>query len=131
MRVAIPTWSGMISPMFDVAQRLLLVDIEAARALRRREEPLYETDIAGRAAHLARLGVNVLICGAISRPLEMLLASERVEVIPDICGSVEEVLRAYVSGRLSDQAYLMPGCHGHRRRMRGRGRRGRGGGGQR
>jgi len=124
MRIAISTWSGMISPLFDVAQRLLLVDIEAGREISRREEPLNETHIAGRAMHITRLGVDVLICGAISRPLEMMLASEGMQVIPHTCGLVEEVIRAYASGQLTEQAYLMPGCCGHGRRMRARGGRG-------
>ena len=123
MRIASPTWSGTISPVFDVARHLLLVDVEAGRELNRLEEPLHETDIASRAMHVMRLGVDVLICGAISRPLEMMLVSGGMQVIPHACGSVEEVLRAYVSGQLSDQAYLMPGCRGHRRR-RARGGRG-------
>lgn len=124
MKVAIPTWSGTISPVFDVARSLLLVEVEAGREVGRREEPMGEVDIAGRAVHVARLGVDVLICGAISRPLEMMLVSEGLEVVPHACGPVEEVLQAYVSGRLSDRAYLMPGCCGRRRWMRGRGGRG-------
>jgi len=115
----------MISPVFDVAQHLLLVDVEAGRELCRREELLNETNIAGRAMHLARLGVDVLVCGAISRPLEMMLVSGGTQVILHTCGPVEEVLRAYVSGRLTGQAYLMPGCYDRRRRMRARGKRGR------
>jgi len=71
--------------------------------------------------------VDVLICGAISRPLEMMLVSEGMQVIPHTCGPVEDVIRAYVSGRLTDQAYLMPGCCGQRRRTRARGGRGFGG----
>jgi len=125
MRVAIPTWSGTISPVFDVARRLLLVDIEGGKELRRREEPVDETDIASRAMHVARLGVDLLICGAISRPLEMILISEGAQVIPHTCGSVEDVLRAYVSGTFTEQAFLMPGCCGRRRRTWARGRRGR------
>jgi predicted Fe-Mo cluster-binding NifX family protein len=125
MKVGIPTWSGTISPVFDVAQRLLLVDVETARGLHRCEEALNETDIAARAMHVARLGVDVLICGAISRPLEMMLVAEEVEVIPHACGPVEDVLRAYVSGQLTDEAFLMPGCCGRRRRLRARAKRGR------
>jgi len=120
MRVAIPTWSGTISPVFDVARSLLLADVEAGREVRRREEPMSETGLAARATHVATLGVDVLICGAISQPLEMMLVSKGIQVIPHTCGPVEHVLQAYLSGRLLDQAYLMPGCHGRRRRMRGR-----------
>ena len=41
----------------------------------------------------------------------MMLATKGVEVIPHICGPVEDVLRAYVSGHLTGQAFLMPGSY--------------------
>jgi predicted Fe-Mo cluster-binding NifX family protein len=59
----------------------------------------------------------VLICGAISRPLEAMLLSAGVEVIPQTCGPVEEVLKAFMSGKLTEKAFLMPGCCGRRRRF--------------
>jgi hypothetical protein len=57
------------------------------------------------------------ICGGISWPLEVMLLSARVEVIPQTCGSVEDVLKAFMSGRLTEQAFVMPGCCGRRRRF--------------
>ena len=124
VRAALPTHDGRVSPVFDTARRLLVVDLEGGGQLDRREEPIDETDPARRALHLARLGVDVLICGAISWPLEACLASAGVSVIAETCGPVEDVLRAFLSGRLTDEAFLMPGCRGRRRRRRrGQGRR--------
>jgi hypothetical protein len=59
--------------------------------------------------------VDVLICGAVSRPLELALTLEGIEVIPQTCGKVEQVARAYLAGRLSGDAFLMPGCCTRRR----------------
>jgi len=119
MRVAIPIADGRISPVFDVARRLLLVDIESEREVRRTEEVLEEPELAARARRVAELGADVLICGAISRPLEAMLLSAGVEVIPQTCGPMEDVLRAFLSGQLTEQAFVIPGCCGHRRRFRG------------
>lgn len=119
MRTAIPVADGRISPVFDVARRLLLVDIESGREVRRTVEVLEEPELAARARRVAELGADVLICGAISRPLEAMLISAKVEVIPQTCGPVEEVLRAFASGRLTEQAFVIPGCCGHRRRFHG------------
>jgi len=121
MRVAIPTWEGNVSPVLDVAQNLLVIDIEAGVEQARRLEPLGETGVAARARRLRSLSVNVLICGAVSWPLEQALVSAGIEVIAHICGNVDEVLRAYLSGRLPCRAFLMPGCGGFRHRW-GRGR---------
>jgi len=123
MRIAVPTSNDRVSPVFDVAGRLLLVDVEGDRETGREEVALEDQDIGPRARHVGELGVDVLICGAISRPLEMMLEDAGVEVIPHTCGNAEEVLRAYRAGGLSEAAFVMPGCCGHRRRFRG-GRRG-------
>jgi predicted Fe-Mo cluster-binding NifX family protein len=124
MRVAIPIVDGRISPVFDVAKRLLLVDVEQHGQLRRTEEGLGETLPELRAERVAKLGVDVLICGAISWPLQSLLVSAGVDVIPQTCGQVDEVVRAFLSGQLVGDAFVMPGCCGRRRRFRGGRRRG-------
>ena len=119
MRVAIPIADGRISPVFDVARRLLLADIENKREVRRTEKVLEEMELAARARRVAEVGAEVLICGAISRPLEAMLLSTGVDVIPQTCGPVEDVLRAFASGQLTEQAFVIPGCCGHRRQFRG------------
>lgn len=129
MIVAIPVWQGRVSPVFDVAGQLLLVELDDGRELGRRCEPLPDESPEQRAGRLAELGVQTLICGAISRPLEALLGVGRVEVVPRVCGDVEEVLRAFTAGALEDGRFAMPGCCGQNRgwrRGRGRCRRGHG-----
>jgi len=125
MKVAIPHWNGRVSPVFDVAGALLLVDVADGQELRREEGPLTASDPLQRAKQVAQFGPEVLICGAISLALEAALASAGVRVLPFTCGRVEEVLAAFMNGQLTDGAFLMPGCCGWRRRSRGRRRRGR------
>ena len=133
MKVAIPTWSGKVSPVFDVANRLLLVNFAGDAEPERAEATIEATGLIARTRRLTQLAVDVLICGGISRPLEELLASAGIRVIPFTCGPVEDVLRAFVSGRLTDEAFLMPGCYGRSsdcRRGTRQGRRGQDGKGQ-
>lgn len=120
MKVAVSALAGRISPVFDVARSLTVVDVEDGTEVRREAAILEETEPASRARRVAQLGVKVLICGAISAPLEAMLVSAGVQVILYVCGPVEEVLQAFVSGRLTDQAFLMPGCCGRRQRVRHR-----------
>jgi predicted Fe-Mo cluster-binding NifX family protein len=71
------------------------------------------------------LGVEVLLCGAISRPLERMIRASGVKVIPCLRGSIEEIIRAYLDGGLSDPRFTLPGfdpgagCVRGRRRRRG------------
>jgi len=124
MKVAISTWYGNISPVFDVSRHLLVMDIERGEEVSRREEEIHEMELPRRAEHITRLGVDVLICGAISWPLERILVSAGVQVIPQTCGPVEDVLLAFESGQLTERAFLMPGCWRRHWRRRGQRRRG-------
>jgi predicted Fe-Mo cluster-binding NifX family protein len=97
---------------------LLLVELERSVEKSRREQRLVEEVAEARADQLAEQGVGTLVCGAISRSLESLLAARGVEVIARVCGSVDEVLAAFIAGRLHDQRFAMPGCCRGRRRQR-------------
>lgn len=125
MRIAIPIADDRVSPVFDVARRLLLVDAEQGGGAGRTEQALEEESPELRARRVAELGVSVLICGAISRPLESMLVAAGVEVIPQTSGQVDEVLGTFLSGQLVGDAFVMPGCCGRRRRFRRGHRRGR------
>ncbi|MBN2294532.1 MAG: NifB/NifX family molybdenum-iron cluster-binding protein [Pirellulales bacterium] len=123
--MAIPHWQGRVSPVFDVAGSVLVVEIEDGCEQQRWDVVFGVDDPYKRAAQLAQTGADVLICGAISCPLEMAVATAGIEVIAQICGSVDHVLAAYLDGRLWDGEFRMPGCCGRRRRGGGRRRRGR------
>ena len=119
MKIAIPVWQGRISPVFDSSRRILLLEVEAGRVLARSEAPIGGELPQERARQLSDLGAEVLVCGAISRPLAELVAQAGIRLIPFIAGEVEEILRAYLEGRLQSAEFLMPGCCGERRRMPG------------
>jgi predicted Fe-Mo cluster-binding NifX family protein len=120
MKLAIPVWQGRISPVFDVAGQLLLVELAAGREVVRSEQMVGGTTADERARLVADIGVETLICAGISQPLETSLADRGIRVIARICGNVEEVLSAFVAGRLREERFAMPGCCGqHRRRHRG------------
>ena len=67
MKIAIPIWQGRISPVMDAAACALVVEFDGAGEVSRVEESLGDEFIPHRARHLADLGVDVLICGGISR----------------------------------------------------------------
>jgi predicted Fe-Mo cluster-binding NifX family protein len=119
MKIAIPIWQSRISPVFDVAGQLLLVDWADGREVARTVRLIDETSPDERLKKLAELGVETLICAGISQSLEIALAECSICVIAGICGDVEEVLAAFQTGRLDEERFSMPGCCGQRRRRRG------------
>jgi predicted Fe-Mo cluster-binding NifX family protein len=124
MRVAFAAWNDRIAPLFDVARRLHVVDTKGSRIVRQSEEPLLEPTPAARAACLARLGIDVLVCGAISRPQEALIQAYGVRVVAFVSGGMQEVVEAWRARTLGRESFAMPGRGGGSgRRFRG-GRRG-------
>ncbi len=125
MRLALPQWQDRISPVLDVAGSLLVVDLEQGRPVHRAYLDLHEEGVLDRARRIGQLGIEVLICGALSRPLELALDAAGIRLIAQTCGEVDEVIEAFASGRLRQRRFRMPGCCGCRRRLR----RGQSGGG--
>jgi len=123
MRVAVPDWQGRVSPVFDVAEHVRLVDLDGRQDSSGHTESLGNAAPHERARRLAELGVDVVICGAVSWLLEALLTNSGVRVIPLVCGEVNEVVQAFRDGSLEEERFAMPGnCH-KRRRVRSRRRR--------
>jgi predicted Fe-Mo cluster-binding NifX family protein len=119
MRLAIPTRSDRISPVFDSAGQILLINLEEGKELSRCVAPLPEDSLAGRATRLKELAVAVLICGGISRTLRQMIEAVGIRVYPWTAGNVEEVLEAYRQGKLDEAEWLMPGCGDRERRAVG------------
>jgi predicted Fe-Mo cluster-binding NifX family protein len=116
MKVAIPVWNDRIAPLFDVCQRVRLAEIEEGAVVSVSETDLCQREPAGKALQLQDLGVSILICGAISRPVQRIVAARNIQVIPFISGLGTEVIEAWLKGSLDDPSYVMPGCCGRRRK---------------
>jgi predicted Fe-Mo cluster-binding NifX family protein len=118
MKVAIPIFRDRVSPVYDAAETVLILEFDD-----RRETSRYRLDLQGgaltqRVEKLSANGVDVLLCGAISRPLYDMLELAGIKVRPFLSGDVDRVLRAYLDGRLSEPQFSMPGCCEKRRRRR-------------
>jgi predicted Fe-Mo cluster-binding NifX family protein len=124
MRIAIAHSAGRISPVFDVTNNLLVIEVVGGAEVRRNHCTLVSRNPFMRAREVAGLGVELLVCGALSHVQEAALVRTGIQVAGFICGDVEAVFDAVITGRLADGCFLMPGCFGNRRRLRVQGRRG-------
>ena len=127
-KVAISVWNGRVSPVMDTAQKLLIATIDESREISRSINEIPRLHLIPLARHIAEYGVDVLICGAISRHLAVLLSRSGIRICPWISGNIDEIIRAFVSGELQNPCFKLPGFapgSGCRRRWRGHGRRGR------
>jgi predicted Fe-Mo cluster-binding NifX family protein len=112
MKIAIPTWNGRVSPVFDTASRLLVVEIGKESEVARFETDISEHFLPSKGMRLTGLGIDTLICGAISRPLAYMITTTGIKLIPWISGQVEEIVQAFLTNTLFDPRFIMPGCAG-------------------
>ncbi|MCU0305259.1 MAG: hypothetical protein MUC56_14500 [Thermoanaerobaculales bacterium] len=108
MRIAMPVWQDLVSPVFDVARTVLVADVDTVNGRTRAFES-HAVDPARPATTLQNLGVDVLICSAISPPVEAALWMVGIEVVPDICGRPEEIVAAFLGGAEMLRRYRSPG----------------------
>lgn len=121
MRAAFSYWDNRIAPVFDTARLLWIVEVESEKILRETGENLPDGEWIQTALRLAEMRVDVLVCGAISRPLHTLIEAYGIEVIPFVAGDLHKVIQAWISESLDRPLFAMPGCglrrrHRHRRR---------------
>ena len=108
IRVAIPIFKQRVSPVFDSCTRVLLVDIEDDREVDRKEIYLDALSLNERVKILCKSNVTAVVCGGISGVLEKMLTGAKIELIGDITGRVDQVLRAYLTHRLDEPRFHMP-----------------------
>ena len=139
MRIAIATYGEMISPRFDCASTLRILEWTGGDPSERRETRLQLAEGCVHSEMLLRENVSALLCGGIRRCDYHRLADAGVMVIAGLNGSFPDVFREFLAGRLKSQPpWERPqGCgpRGHGRGQgggqgRGRGWTGRGGNGQ-
>lgn len=112
MKIALSVWKDCISTVFDAADQMLVVEKNGEGALKRSTARLNSADGSSRAMQLKEMKIDVLICGAISRPQEAAIAASGITVHPFLRGSVQEIIDAYESGQLHTAAFALPGCQG-------------------
>ncbi|MBW2650523.1 MAG: NifB/NifX family molybdenum-iron cluster-binding protein [Deltaproteobacteria bacterium] len=131
MKLAMPVWDDCISTVLDFSDCLLVIDSESGVINNRSMVGFAGATMVEKVARLRGLDIQVLLCGAVSRPMERMIMASGIEVIPFLRGRVDDVLNAYFSGCLFGPGFMLPGCRrgpgfgkGMERRRHGYGRSG-------
>jgi len=119
MKIAIAVWGDRVATVFDAAERLLIVESKGGLSSEPARLPVSGVSIIAKAAAVKTSGVDVLICGAMPRPVEYMIETAGIQVVPFIRGAVADVLAAFLNGKLDDHVFVMPGCR--RRAAEGQG----------
>lgn len=128
MKLALPVWDCCVSTVLDFSDGLLVIDSESGVINNRSMVGSAGNTMVEKVTRLRELGIQVLLCGAISRPMERMIMASGIEITPFLRGRVDDVLSAYFSERLIEPGFMLPGCRQGPGFGKGMGRRRRGGG---
>lgn len=108
--IAVTVWGQRVSPVFDSARTLLIVEIDGG-AMSNISSLAFDPDRPLELLQMLRAQqVMVVICGAVSEEPAAMLEAAGVEVIPFIAGDVNRVLECYCQGQPFGPEFRMPGC---------------------
>jgi predicted Fe-Mo cluster-binding NifX family protein len=117
MKIALTSWNGRISPVFDVSRTIRVLEIVNKHILTEEEYVLPVDDLSAKIAKLVQLEVDTLICGAISRSLAGMALAHGIRLISFVAGEVKDVISACLDDNLPNPALAMPGCYGRQKRF--------------
>ncbi len=109
MRIAIPVFGSRVSPRFDCAMEVLIVDVDKGNVTHRSHESLRMVPSWSRPAYLANRGVDVVLAGGLRHCDYFAMVHAGLKVYGGIVGEVEETLKRYLSGRLSQEDFGFDG----------------------
>ena len=110
MKVALTVWENRISPLFDSAREMLVVKIEHAMVIHRRQEPISPQWPLRLVERLIEQRIDALICGAISEQPAEMIERAGIKLVPFVSGPIEGFLGSLINGTPIIPAFSMPGC---------------------
>jgi predicted Fe-Mo cluster-binding NifX family protein len=110
MKIAIPIWEDKVSPVFDTAGKLLVVEVKDHKEIARIVYHIGEEDLSWKCHRIKGLEPDVVICGAISHLFLNMLKGVELPIIQYISGKIEEIIEAYLKDDIYNERYLLPGC---------------------
>lgn len=113
MKAAFTVWNERISPLLDAAREIHVVESMDGRIIGQSRETLSSDVPALKARQLSDMGVTTLVCGAVSRSMESILAGYGIHLVPFIRGDLAAVIAAWRQNGLHGDGFSMPGRKRH------------------
>ena len=127
MKIAIPIHEDHMAAVADFADTLMIFEIRDGNEIKRDCVKFTTRVSPAMVGIISEHAVDVLICGAVSRPFAAMVIHSGIELVPFLSGPTEDIITAYLFGTLADPRFFMPGytkgmhwCSGRRCHRRGR-----------
>jgi predicted Fe-Mo cluster-binding NifX family protein len=118
MKTAFTVWNDRIAPLFDVAGEIHVVESEAGNIMAQSRVSLDDPMPALKIRRLADMGVQMLVCGAISRSAQSMVTAYGIELAAFVNGDLDTVIDAWLCDELFADVLRMPGCNSRFQRGR-------------
>ncbi len=116
MKIAFAYWHTRIAPVFDSARDFLLIETGDGMEVSEQRVSFTGSTNSEKVSWLSGLGINTVVCGAITRQFEGLMTAQGLSVISFIAGELQDVVNAWNVGNIGSASLVMPGCCGQRLR---------------
>jgi predicted Fe-Mo cluster-binding NifX family protein len=115
MKVAVPTRDGRVDDHFGHCDHYTIYTIENKQILSREDLPSPQGCgcKSGIAADLQQMGVEVMLAGNMGQGAKNVLEAQHIKVVRGCSGDVEELVAAYLEGKVADngEACSHHDCH--------------------
>ena len=106
MKIAIPAFHSKVSPRFDTAQELVLLEVIDGNVINRERQPLQAYSAAGKIRTLLEQGVDTLICGGFDRLSRQQIGFNHIEVYAWVTGEIDDAVSCFLRDGLNSGTIL-------------------------
>ncbi|MBD3320956.1 MAG: hypothetical protein GF350_07685 [Chitinivibrionales bacterium] len=106
-RIALSINSDNFIDTLDFSHRLMIVDISDGTVVREEYFEFDDSLITLRARKLKDMKIEIILCGAVSDPLFIMVWHSGIEVIPGLSGNCRDIVKSYITQK--DDFYLVSG----------------------
>lgn len=108
-KIAIPIFQNRVSPVLDSCRHMLVINIEQGAEVNRETVYLDEMSLTERCAIVAKLGIDIVICGGVSEIFSNMLMGANIRLVNGIAGEMDDVIAAFLGECLDKPRFYMPG----------------------
>ncbi len=109
LKLAVALFGSRISPRFDCAPLMLLVEKDEAGFGPRLEMDTEGWTATQRIKRLSQWQINVLICGGIDEYSFQIITANKIRIYSWITGEYEDALSCFLAGKLASGHIMGPG----------------------
>jgi predicted Fe-Mo cluster-binding NifX family protein len=117
--IAVPVYQNRISPLLDVSDKYVIFETENGEVKQKINISLNVEGEPQRVEKLKEIGVNTIICGAVSGCVARIVYEKGIRLISMIYGPIEEIINQYLSNSLATNCPENTGCAYKKRKRRG------------